>query len=1000
MEKNEILLDILNDYRNLAFCKSRGISMQCGTPLAVDDIVLIHVKRVTFEDEAPRKEAIENVLSSLRLSGVNFLYIIRGRKDHVEFYYGIVRNTIVNMSRLKRKDEQFHEITESILKKSIEGNFRGSEVEIIDDTKTHIILEELKSKRYVSCIDGVPGINKDESVNFQGVDRLVDTMLGEDFLFVVSAFCLNQNIIDNLKTNVCDFYDQLTPWSKRTEQKGSTEGISSSIGKTIGKNESKSSNDSTSTSQSTSKNTSVGKTEIKANGKNQESGTEGKTTTEQRTSSHTDQTNLTESSSNSETKGKSESKSTSFSFEHSAKNVQDWMAYADDFLLKRLDYGQGKGLFMTNIALFADNELTRTKLENTTTALFSGEAGNKTPLTVNRELDKSYQANVRNLQIPKVRFAFEMSDKEVAVRTALSQYVASKHNEKCSYGYWGTWMSVNELGIIAGLPRKEVVGLSLSEEVDFGLNYDSGKIDAKNRLNLGHLVQSGIVKDVPIYLDKNVLNKHVFVCGVTGSGKTTTCMTLLRQSKLPFLVIEPAKTEYRILTNEDPTVLVFTLGKEDAPFRLNPLEFLPSETISSHIDMLKASIEASFDMEAAIPQIIEAALYKCYEEKGWDVITGKNKYYSDPFADGVYSFPILSELIECTKKVVNEQGFDERLKNDYIGSIKARLQGLIVGAKGVMLNTPRSIDFESLIHKKVILELENIKSGTEKSLVMGFILANLNEAIKSAFLKNKQFKHITLIEEAHRLLSKYMPGDSSCKKNGVETFADMLAEVRKYGECLIIADQIPSKMAPDVLKNTNTKLVHKIFAQDDKEAIGNTLSLTDEQKGYLSNLNTGRVVAFTQGWAKSIQVQVNKGNDTTNEFAQDQKIHEISLNYYIRNYKRGVFPEIQCLSQMPSVHKFEQILSDNSIYGDLKRKFRALCDKKKEKFVNDFKDTWNRLSVKYNVDEMAMYLLKNSFSFSSQNTLQLLTDLLEEIEKGTTDFSAPEKLNYYEEIFY
>ena len=274
-------------------------------------------------------------------------------------------------------------------------------------------------------------------------------------------------------------------------------------------------------------------------------------------------------------------------------------------------------------------------MENTATALFSGEAGNKTPLIVNEDLKEIYLDNVRKLQIPKVRFNRAMSEKEVAIRTALSQYVASNKGE--SMGYWGTWMSVNELGIIAGLPRKEVVGLSLNEEVDFGLNYDSNNTAVSDRLELGRLVQSGIVKDVPIYLDKNVLNKHVFVCGVTGCGKTTTCMTLLHKSKLPFLVIEPAKTEYRILTNEDPTVLVFTLGKEDAPFRLNPLEFLPSETISSHIDMVKASIEASFDMEAAIPQIIEAALYKCYEDKGWDVMTGKNKYYDDPFAAFILS---------------------------------------------------------------------------------------------------------------------------------------------------------------------------------------------------------------------------------------------------------------------------------------------------------------------------------------------------------------------------
>ena len=293
-EKDKILVDYLDKYRDLAFSKSNGLSMQRGSNLTVEDIILIHVKRVTFEDEAPRKEAIENVLSSLRLKGVNFLYIIRGCKDHVEFYYGIVRNTIV-----KRSSDSEDNIEETILKKSIEGNFRGSEVELVDEQKTNAILGELRNKRFVSCIDGVPGINKDEAANFQGVDRLVDTMLGDEFLFVVSAFYLNQRIIDTLKTNVCSFYDQMTPLAKNTEQMGSSEGFSKSTGKTVGNNESKSSSDSKSKSKGITKSTTTSQT--KSNSNIQNSGTEGSSNSD--SSSHTDQQSSGFSKSESSTEG-------------------------------------------------------------------------------------------------------------------------------------------------------------------------------------------------------------------------------------------------------------------------------------------------------------------------------------------------------------------------------------------------------------------------------------------------------------------------------------------------------------------------------------------------------------------------------------------------------------------------------------------------------------------------------------------------------------------------
>lgn len=283
-------------------------------------------------------------------------------------------------------------------------------------------------------------------------------------------------------------------------------------------------------------------------------------------------------------------------------------------------------------------------------------------------------------------------------------------------------------------------------------------------------------------------------------------------------------------------------------------------------------------------------MYSCYEDYGWNIDTDENEKFENPYDEGVYSFPTLEDLLNKVETEVTKHNFDDRLKKDYIGSITARLQGLLVGSKGQMLNSRRSIDFRELIEKKVVLEIEGIKNGTEKSLVMGFILTNLCEALRAKYNKDKHFKHITLIEEAHRLLSKYTPGDSLNKKNSVETFADMLAEVRKYGESLIIADQIPNKMTPEVLKNTNTKIVHKIFAEDDKEAIGNTISLSKEQKDFLSSLPTGRAIVFSQSWTKAVQVQIEQmTNTTSDEIIDEDRLKNRVEDFYIENYKKGIF---------------------------------------------------------------------------------------------------------------
>lgn len=163
-----------------------------------------------------------------------------------------------------------------------------------------------------------------------------------------------------------------------------------------------------------------------------------------------------------------------------------------------------------------------------------------------------------------------------------------------------------------------------------------------------------------------------------------------------------------------------------------------------------------------------------------------------------------------------------------------------------------------------MLELEELKSPEDKALVMGFVLCQLQAVIKRQHKELKAhtgaLRHVTLVEESHRLLSKAEYGDSGSKKGAVETFSglcpDMLAEVRKYGEGLVIVDQIPNKLASEVLKNTNTKIIHRILARDDKEAVGDAMLMNDKQKRYLSALEVGHAVVFTEQTEQPVHIKV------------------------------------------------------------------------------------------------------------------------------------------------
>lgn len=946
MEKDKFILDFIGSPDKYYLDDDKRINIGINPQIKLSDVVFYRIDRITYEDKAPRKEALENVLSAMRVKGVNFIFLIRGNKTGVSFYYGICRDLIQKIPLSYDMDE----LGEMILKPSIESNFRGSKISKQSEKQEQDIIDCLANMRNIGCIDGVPGINENEE-NYQGVDRLVDVMLGDEFSFLVVSKALPYNAVRHFEKGIYNFYDRLVPLAKKSIQKsenhgetkvdtraegwstsdmkGSQNGVTQNEGQTETKISSVQTKITDGKSMTQGSNIQDNKGSLARNKGNNESHTNGKSET------HTVGKDI------------SDGTSTTSSYDFTNKEAQDWLKYIDDVILKRIDYGKGKGMYISTIALFAMQESVMDKLQNAVTSLFSGTTGNKVPLRKLVLTQNGQRGQIlRNFQVPVAHFTKLISDNEIYTRTALSQYVT---DEKA---YLGNWFSVNELSIIAGLPQKEIVGLSLREEVEFGLNYKSD-IPRGSELPLGKLVQSGKQYDqITVSLDKRELDKHIFIAGVTGSGKTTTCQKILLTSGLPFLVIEPAKTEYRILTKKFDDILIFTLGKDKvAPFRLNPFEMYPHESVTSHVDMIMASIESALDMEAAIPQIIEKSIYECYEDFGWDISTDVNKYYSwGDIKNGAYAFPTLSDLIDKAEKVVKTQGFDVRLQNDYIGSIKARLQGLTIGSKGLMLNTRRSLDFRDLVHKKVILELEEVRSGSEKALIMGFILSNLMEAIRAEYNNSKhqkkEFKHITLVEEAHRLLGKYEVGDSQSKKQGIDMFSNMLAEVRKYGECLVIVDQIPGKLTPEVLKNTNTKIVHKIFAQDDKDAIGNTMALSDDQKSFLSLLDTGRAVVFSQGWESSLQIQIMPETDTgSKEIISEDVIRKRALQYYCDTYKLGIYASVKNLSKAPSIDELEKHIF-------YKKNLEELIQAYQHVFLEDYKATDREKKIIISIEDI------------------------------------------------
>ena len=367
------------------------------------------------------------------------------------------------------------------------------------------------------------------------------------------------------------------------------------------------------------------------------------------------------------------------------------------------------------------------------------------------------------------------------------------------------------------------------------------------------------------YVSKNAFTKHALITGFTGSGKSNTCLYLLdqfwRKFQIPFLVIESAKKEYRGLRNVEifkDRLRIYTLGNETlSPLRFNPFELMPGVRLESHLAHLQTCFEGALPPVGGglLSSVISEALEVVYQQYGWRL----TDYGRHP-EDEPRFFPIMEDFYLGVEKIVQSRGYQGEVKSNVEAAIKGRIKPLLMGSKGKMfssrLSNPNAAD---LFQYPVILELNDLNEQ-DKSLVMMFFLTLLREYRE--LHPSKELSHITLVEEAHNVLANVdavsggNENQSDVKAKSIQSFCNMLAEVRAYGEGLIIADQSPEKLARDAMRNTNVQISHQLRDANDREAIANAMIMSEEQGDFLGKCETGRAAVFYTGLQKATFIDV------------------------------------------------------------------------------------------------------------------------------------------------
>jgi DNA helicase HerA-like ATPase len=431
--------------------------------------------------------------------------------------------------------------------------------------------------------------------------------------------------------------------------------------------------------------------------------------------------------------------------------------------------------------------------------------------------------------------------------------------------------STELLAALVRPPEAEVPGVRFALRPDFDVTPES----PAGGIQLGEVLDRNLMPAGPFAISADSLNRHVFVCGATGAGKSQTVRCLLEAASergIPWLVVEPAKAEYRLMAGRLPGTEVIRIrpGEPDAiAAGLNPLE--PAGTsaangaggrfpLQTHADLVKALFIASFQAEEPFPQVLSAALGRVYEEAGWDLALG------EPYR-GEAVYPTLTSLQRAAERVVGEIGYSQRVTDDVLGFIRVRLASLRHGTTGRFLEGGHPLDFEALLRGNVVLEIEDVGDDADKAFLMGTVLIRLAEHLRLTHRAARRvpgLAHLTVVEEAHRLLRRPEPGGNGgagAAAHAVELFAGLLAEIRAYGEGLVIAEQIPARLVPDVIKNTAVKVTHRLPASDDREAVGATMNVTPHQSRYLVTLPPGQAAVFSDGMDFPVLVKIKDGTE-------------------------------------------------------------------------------------------------------------------------------------------